>query len=182
MYIKYFGVKYPCTICVYKATLQGDLTKHIQSQHKGKILKCNSCDKEYKHASGLNTHTKSAHEGVKYDCNICQSSFTLKCNLRIHIKSIHFKEKYSCKICDYQATRKGTLSIHIKNVHHKLGKVICTECNKTIQKETLTQHKRVFHSGEKTIYNCKICTFQTIHQSSLNQHVKNVHHSRNYQS
>ena len=46
-----------CTICGYKATLQCDLTKHIQSKHKGNKYQCSFCDKEYKSASNLRRNT-----------------------------------------------------------------------------------------------------------------------------
>ena len=34
---------------------------------------------------------------------------------------------------------------------------------------------KLFHSAEQTLYNCKVCTFQSKHQSNLNTHVGNVH-------
>ena len=82
---------------------------------------------------------------------------------------------FQCNICNFQATQKGGLSKHIENVHHKSENIVCTECNKTIQKRHLPSHIKLFHSGGQTQLNCNICTFQTIHASSLKKHVKNVH-------
>ena len=91
------------------------------------------------------------------------------------MKSVHFKENYQCKICGYQATQKGSLSKHFKNVHQKSENINCSECNKSIQKGSLKQHMKIFHSGEQTLYNCKVCPFQSIHQGAVIKHVKNIH-------
>ena len=78
-------------------------------------------------------------------------------------------------MCDYQATLKFNLSRHVKNVHQKSENITCSECNKSIQKEYLKRHMRMFHSGEQTLFNCKVCTYQSIHQYAVNSHVRNVH-------
>ena len=161
---------------MYKATLQCDLTKHIQSKHKGKKYQCSSCDKEYKDASGLRKHTKSVHEGVTYNCNICDYKGTQKYDLKAHVKSLHLQEeKFFCKLCDFQTTWNRSLVTHNRNVHQKCENIICSECNKTIQKRSLTQHMKLSHSGEEPQYKCKVCTFQTKYQSGLKRHVKNIH-------
>ena len=98
-----------------------------------------------------------------------------KNSLNIHLSSVHFKEKHPCEICDYQATENGSLSRHVKNVHQKSENMNCSECNKSIQKVSLKKHMKMFHSEEQTLYNCKLCTFQSIQQSAVNKHVRNVH-------
>ena len=110
-----------------------------------------------------------------YNCNICQSTFKLKGNLSRHIKSVHFKENYQCNICDYQASQKVHLSQHFKNVHQKSENINCSECNKPIRKDYLKRHMKLFHSGEQTLYNCKVCTYQSKHQSNVYIHIRNVH-------
>ena len=112
---------------------------------------------------------------MTYNCNICQYQATQKSNLSSHIKSVHFKERFPCKICDYEATGKGHLSRHVKNVHQKSENVNCTECNKSIQRGGLTQHMKIFHTGEQTQFKCNICTFETIYKYNLYMHVRSVH-------
>ena len=34
----------------------------------------------------------------------------------------------------------------------------------------------MLHSGEQTLYYCKICTYQSKYQFAVNKHVQNVHH------
>ena len=99
---------------------------------------------------------------------------------RIHsfnssLESVHFKESYPCNICGYQATEKGFLTRHIKNVHQNSENIDCSECNKSIQKISLKRHMKMLHSGEQTLYYCKICTYQSKYQFAVNKHVQNVH-------
>ena len=151
------------------------LNRHIQSEHKGKKYQCDSCDKEFTNSSTLWAHYRSVHEGVTYECNICQSTFTQKGSLSQHIKSVHFKETCQCELCDYQAPYKHSLSTHVKNVHQKSENIKCSECNKSMQKRSLKIHMKKFHSGEQTLYNCNVCTYQSLHQGALSTHVTNVH-------
>ena len=99
----------------------------------------------------------------------------MKYYLSQHIKSVHFKESYQCKICYYKATQYASLSRHVKNVHQKSENIDCSECNKSIQKKNMKRHMQMIHSREQTLYDCNVCTFQTIHQESLSTHVRNVH-------
>ena len=96
------------------------------------------------------------------------------------MKAVHFNESFPCKICNYEARCKSTLSTHVKNVHQKSEQIICTECNKSIQKEYLPQHMKLLHTAEQTQYNCKICNFQTIHPGGVKKHVKNVHQNKRF--
>ena len=85
------------------------------------------------------------------------------------------KEKYPCTICDYQATSKCNLSQHARNVHQKSENVICTYCNKSIQKRYIKNHIKMLHSGEQPKYTCTICDHQATSKGNLSQHVGNVH-------
>ena len=92
------------------------------------------------------------------------------------MKAVHFNESFPCKICNYEARCKSTLSTHVTNVHQKSENINCTECNKSIHKYHQTTHMKLFHSGEQPPqYNCKVCTFQIIHKSSLYNHVNIFH-------
>ena len=80
----------------------------------------------------------------------------------------------------YLSTYKHSLSTHVKNVHQKSENTNCSECNKSIQKKNLKIHMKKFHSGEQTLYNCNICTYQSLHQGALSTHVTNVHQKSKY--
>ena len=70
---------------------------------------------------------------------------------------------------------KSSLSRHVKNVHQKSENINCTECNVSIQKIGLKIHMKKFHSADQTLYNCRVCTFQSIHQGAVSKDIRNVH-------
>ena len=53
----------------------------------------------------------------------------------------------------------SNLSQHVKSVHEKSENVICSECNKSIEKQSLYSHIKTFHTEDRIQYNCKICAF-----------------------
>merc|ERR1712126_102340 len=172
------GIKFPCTICGHKASAKSSLNSHIVNTHKERrYFSCNSCSKQYRQKDSLSQHIRSVHEGNILNCKICPFKATYKSNLTRHIKSLHLEEqeRYSCKICNYEATQKSDLSRHLKSVHENREKISCNDCNKVFQKLSLPQHMKVFHSGEKNIFFCKICSFNTIHSYGSQRHVKRVH-------
>ena len=38
------SVEYPCDQCDYKATLKGNILKHLKSKHEGIKFPCDQCD------------------------------------------------------------------------------------------------------------------------------------------
>ena len=95
-----------------------------------------------------------------------------KNHLSEHTKAIHMKEKYQCKLCNLLVSRKSTLFRHVKNIHQTKDKTVCPDCNKSLKQSNFDNHRRTFHSGKGTFYNCNICSFQTIHKASLKLHKK----------
>ena len=62
------------------------------------------------------------------------------------------KRPYPCKICNYEASKKSHLSQHDENVHQNSEKIMFTECNKSIQKRSLSGHMKTYHSEEQSHY------------------------------
>ena len=56
-------IKYPCDQCEYKATMNGNLLKHIKSIHIGVQFPCGQCDYKAAWKRQLLTHIKSIHKG-----------------------------------------------------------------------------------------------------------------------
>ena len=166
------GVKYQCPICGLKVSTVS-MFEH-KRKHKGVSFPCKSCGKEYKSRGGLNKHIET-HKGKVYNCNICQYSSVHKDKLTRHIKSHKDPHYILCKMCDFKAKSNDYLKVHVENVHNTKEKVICIDCNKTFKKSSITVHRKKFHSEEILKYECKICSYQTIHKASLQKHVKYIH-------
>ena len=58
-----------CDQCHFKATKRNNLTKHVQSKHKGIKYPCGQCDHRATCSGNLLTHIKSKHEGFRYPCD-----------------------------------------------------------------------------------------------------------------
>lgn len=71
------------------------------------------------------------------------------------------------------------LQRHMKNVHHNLGKKACNICNKEVG--NLKTHIMAVHRTEEDReYKCLQCTYSTIGNSKLKQHVNEVHTKEHY--
>ena len=91
------GLRYPCTICDYQATQQGDLTKHKRSIHQGLKYPCTVCEYQATQQGDLIKHKKSSHQGLKYPCTMCGFTTSFKSNLNRHIQSKHRETcKFQC--------------------------------------------------------------------------------------
>ena len=77
-------------------------------------------------------------------------------------------------MCDYKATTRSHLNRHVQNVHTK-EEVSCHDCKKTMEKPSLTRHRKQFHSKEQAKFSCNICTYESIHKDALRTHILNVH-------
>ena len=79
-------------------------------------------------------------------------------------------------MCDYKATYEHNLYKHVKFIHQARENIICTMCNKSFkQPNCLREHKKAFHSDEKTQYYCDLCTFKTVSKAYLKKHKIKVH-------
>ena len=62
--------KFKCQKCDYEATLQGNLQKHIESKHEGKIFQCHECDFKATSKRELKIYTQFKHECKTFQCNV----------------------------------------------------------------------------------------------------------------
>ena len=69
---------------------------------KNKPLKCDQCNKSFKHATTLRSHKRIHARENLYQCNQCDKTFTQSGNLKVH-KRTHTEERpFKCSQCGKQ--------------------------------------------------------------------------------
>jgi len=131
------GIRFPCSICDYKATTKGNLKQHVGRRHKFvdndmidyeniegvvenetngvlAIMDNDSFGFKEEQPEGFDPTTPPAK---CYPCELCEKTFKQKGHLGVHIKSFHQGKRFPCTVCNYKATTNGNLKRHIEQRH-----------------------------------------------------------------
>ena len=81
---------YQCSQCDSKFKFKGDRKKHLRSKHEGIRYPCHICAYQATIPQDLKKHI-NIHEGVNYPCNYCEYKANRKDNLKVHIDKKHYK-------------------------------------------------------------------------------------------
>ena len=84
-----------CKVCGEYFSTKRSLSKHMKKEHKDekpKSFKCDSCDKQFSHASSLVSHKLLHTAGKCFKCEFCDYASAQKGNLKAHRIRRH-KEK-----------------------------------------------------------------------------------------
>ena len=146
--------KYSCDKCEFKADRRSLIDQHIQSQHLGKMFKCDQCEKTFAMKHYVSLHKTIVHKdkNLFYYCDICGYKSRAKRTIQIHREKIHEGKTYSCPQC---------------------GRVFNQRCNKL--RHMLTVHK----NGEQW-HSCQYCTCKFKSTQALKNHVSKRHEERSY--
>ena len=81
---------YQCNYCDYKGKKQ-TLKRHIASIHEGVKHPCHICSYKATMEVNLIRHIRIVHENFRFDCSICEYKATDKRQLKTHIQKIHIQ-------------------------------------------------------------------------------------------
>ena len=163
--------------------------KHIVTHYEQVI--CPHCPKQFPTTSRLNDHINIHHVGnekkrrwverqkVTKPCPLC-GDLIQSGNLTNHIKQRHTAPS-NCPHCgkivkilkDHIERTKCNLPLE-QRVHEIVS---CQFCNKQIQKYSLKNHIKKFHSSIGELQ-CDMCEFKTKHPFNLAAHKKRMHEHR----
>ena len=166
-----------CDICEKGFALQGDLKKHIDSNHANYELACEICGVSLRNKSKLHVHKREVHSESKEEkCDQCYDTFQSKHMLGKHIRYKHSNTVLTCEICEYCCTSNVLLKSHLKNVHEKVNKDYpCEFCSKVFSTgRGLKFHIKRVHKATKD-EECRKCG---IFVEYLSYHEKLVHYDR----
>jgi len=169
-----------CNTCGFKATSNGVLKRHVDTEHEGKRHICQICGLGLKSPYNLKDHIASVHEGKKpYKCELCDNSYDAQWKLNSHIRIVHEKIKlHKCNECQKSFGEKAQLKKHITIAHVGIKAFKCSLCDKTFFfKRGLNDHYMKIHEGIKKekSHMCSQCgaSFSEAHQ--VRRHSREVH-------
>ena len=138
--------------CDYKATLGGDLKRHIKAVHLKIRLACPYCDHTAPYESGLQSHIK-----VKHDPSV--------------------RDK-ACDICGYATYQESKLKKHTRVVHEKSKSIVCDVCLRSSSDEfkKLKRHIKLnFFVKPLFLHLCPDCKYQSHKTGRMQNHIKVIH-------
>ena len=170
--IRHTGQRFPCTLCDSILVSKRGLNDHVRKLHSHgtkpqtknclvQRLKCNLCEKSYKHRDDLKVHLLW-HSGQRpYECNVCLKKFYSRKILRRHCSYVHDKvkryqvQRFQCNICDKRFTNSTSVKRHMY-VHSAEKPFKCSVCPKGYTNKALLNQHLVSHSEQKG-FPCHVC-------------------------
>ncbi|NXK96364.1 ZN142 protein, partial [Formicarius rufipectus] len=169
-----------CPLCDYSSYLQNDITRHINSCHRGELnFGCSRCEARFSSETALKQHVLRRHEEkVSYGCPrcgfMCHSEATLKC----HVQKQH--PHLECSTCKETFASREALEEH-KTQHFSHRCELCSFAAK--ERQQLVRHYMESHEPtapqDKPLH-CPFCDFACRHQLVFDQHVKGHGGTRMY--
>ncbi|XP_064021183.1 zinc finger protein 142 isoform X2 [Pogoniulus pusillus] len=161
-----------CPLCDYSSYLQNDITRHVNSCHRGELnFGCSRCEARFSSETALKQHVLRRHEEkVSYGCPrcgfVCHSEATLKC----HLQKQH--PHLECSTCKETFTTREALEEH-KTQHFSHRCELCSFAAK--ERQQLVWHYMESHepaAPQDKPLQCPFCDFSCCHQLVFDQHMK----------
>ncbi|NXJ13093.1 ZN142 protein, partial [Odontophorus gujanensis] len=161
-----------CPLCDYSSYLQNDITRHVNSCHRGELnFGCSRCEARFSSETALKQHVLRRHEEkVSYGCPqcgfVCHSEATLKC----HVQKQH--PHLECGTCKESFPSRDALEEH-KKQHFSHHCELCSFAAK--ERQQLVRHYVESHepaAPQDRPLQCPFCDFACCHQLVFDQHMK----------
>jgi len=172
-----------CAICINTFKDKRELEKHKSDVHRTGNVKCDYCDKKFKHKEYLASHVKKLHLTIQLNikCKICENVFSNEPNLKNHIALIHSMKALSCDFCEEKFVSKNKLEVHLGRKHFKTRTSQCKTCpKKFFSNSDLNAHIVQVHSDLKP-FKCDICPAQFKRNSGWHTHRKSHFREKEFQ-
>ncbi|KFQ57415.1 Zinc finger protein 142, partial [Pelecanus crispus] len=161
-----------CPLCDYSSYLQNDITRHVNSCHRGELnFGCSRCEARFSSETALKQHVLRRHEEkVSYGCPrcgfVCHSEATLKC----HVQKQH--PHLECGTCKETFPTREALEEH-KTQHFSHRLELCGFAAR--ERQQLVRHYMESHepaAPQDKPLRCPFCDFACRHQLVFDQHMK----------
>ena len=105
-------------------------------------------------------------------CKTCPKGFETLDKLKKHERTLDETECL-CPQCGILIVGKVKLLNHINNTHKSES---CPNCNKTMNKKSLTRHKKSCIGTEQTnMFSCESCEYKSNRKDLLEKHIERYH-------
>ena len=115
---------YACPYCTQPFNQYSEYLQHL-GEHKGRIIRCRICNKEFKTVTKLTVHTKT-HVN---QCPFCSENFLTPQALQDHMKENHGSDpgavERQCSLCEFTCTSISELAEYNQSVHCPYSCSIC---------------------------------------------------------
>ncbi|NXQ83393.1 ZN142 protein, partial [Nyctibius grandis] len=189
-----------CPLCDYSSYLQNDITRHVNSCHRGELnFSCSRCEARFSSETALKQHVLRRHEEkVSYGCPrcgfVCHSEATLKCHeqkqhphlecgtcketfptreaLEEH-KTQHFSHR--CELCSFAAKERQQLVRHYVESHEPAAPqdkpLRCPFCDFACRHQLVFDQHMKGHGGTR-VYKCADCEYTTKNRQKITWHIR----------
>ncbi|KGL86405.1 Zinc finger protein 142 [Charadrius vociferus] len=189
-----------CPLCDYSSYLQNDITRHVNSCHRGELnFGCSRCDARFSSETALKQHILRRHEEkVSYGCPrcgfVCHSEATLKCHVQKqhpHLECSTCKETFatrealeehktqhfsqSCELCSFAAKEQQQLVRHYVESHEPAAPqdkpLRCPFCDFACRHQLVFDQHMKGHGGTR-VYKCSDCEYTTKNRQKITWHIR----------
>ncbi|KGL77752.1 Zinc finger protein 142, partial [Tinamus guttatus] len=189
-----------CPLCDYGSYLQNDITRHVNSCHRGELnFGCSRCEARFSSETALKQHVLRRHEEkVPYGCPrcgfVCHSEATLKCHVQKQHPHLecgacketfasrdaleeHKKQHFShrCELCSFAAKERQQLVRHYVESHEPAAPqerpLRCPFCDFACRHQLVFDQHMKGHGGTR-VYKCSDCEYTTKNRQKITWHIR----------
>ncbi|NXJ48292.1 ZN142 protein, partial [Spizaetus tyrannus] len=189
-----------CPLCDYSSYLQNDITRHVNSCHRGELnFGCSRCEARFSSETALKQHVLRRHEEkVSYGCPrcgfVCHSEATLKCHVQKqhpHLECSTCKETFAtrealdehktqhfshrCELCSFAAKERQQLVRHYVESHEPAAPqdkpLRCPFCDFACRHQLVFDQHMKGHGGTR-VYKCSDCEYTTKNRQKITWHIR----------
>ncbi|XP_075613048.1 zinc finger protein 142 isoform X2 [Balearica regulorum gibbericeps] len=189
-----------CPLCDYSSYLQNDITRHVNSCHRGELnFGCSRCEARFSSETALKQHVLRRHEEkVSYGCPhcgfVCHSEATLKCHVQKqhpHLECSTCKETFAtrealeehktqhfshrCELCSFAAKERQQLVRHYVESHEPATPqdkpLRCPFCDFACRHQLVFDQHMKGHGGTR-VYKCSDCEYTTKNRQKITWHIR----------
>ncbi|NWZ49116.1 ZN142 protein, partial [Haliaeetus albicilla] len=189
-----------CPLCDYSSYLQNDITRHVNSCHRGELnFGCSRCEARFSSETALKQHVLRRHE-EKVSCGcprcgfVCHSEATLKCHVQKqhpHLECSTCKETFAtrealdehktqhfshrCELCSFAAKERQQLVRHYVESHEPATPqdkpLRCPFCDFACRHQLVFDQHMKGHGGTR-VYKCSDCEYTTKNRQKITWHIR----------